>query len=220
MNKKIVILAVALVLLLGVTAGVTFAYLTSQTEQVVNTFCYGNVQIDLWETDVDLYGVKDSDNLVKANKYKFIPGESYLKDPTVYLDAKSEESYIFVVIDNEINDYLIDAAYTDVNGVEHKTLEAQMTANGWSKLTDDSSNDVLLGGNAVWTYSSTVTGSDLDDDDATTGDKTYTIFNEVTVKAGADVTQIESEQLVITAYAAQADVFASAYAAWVATFGA
>ncbi len=219
MNKKIVVFTVAMVLLLGVTIGATFAYLQDISNVVTNTFTYGNVEIDLDEAEVDKYGnlvyrdgessetdeASGTNQRVDANEYKLIPSNTYIKDPTIRLTAASEESYLFVKIESNIDSYLIDA---DIEG--HKTIANQMIANGW-ELLDDVAN--------VWVYTrdgGTVTGSNLDDDTDNNGTvKSYKVFDEITVKDNADVTTIDdTHSLKVYAYAIQKDGFSSAVEAW------
>jgi len=84
--------------LIAVSVGATIAYLTDKDE-VVNTFTVGDVQIDLNETDVD------KDNDTKKNEYHLVPGQTFVKDPTVTIKANSEPSYvrIFVTVEDHID---------------------------------------------------------------------------------------------------------------------
>ena len=72
-TSKALLLSLCTVLLVTASVLGTMAYLTSQ-DQVVNTFTVGNVAITLDETDVDVNGDKDSEDRVKANEYKLLPG--------------------------------------------------------------------------------------------------------------------------------------------------
>lgn len=125
-NKKLVTVVSAMfcavVLVAGSIAG-TIAYLTSQSETVTNTFTVGKITITLDETDVDLYGVKDSDNRVKQNEYKLIPGHEYTKDPTIHVTKGSEACWLFVKVVDGL------AAIEDTT-----TIAAQLEANGWKTL--------------------------------------------------------------------------------------
>lgn len=91
--------AVALIGAIGV--GSTLAYLSSTTDEVVNTFTVGEVKITLDETDIN-----DSTKRTDKNTYvDMIPGSSYPKDPTVHVSADSEDCYVFVKITG-LNDTL------------------------------------------------------------------------------------------------------------------
>ena len=98
--KKHLSTILLVVLVAAISIGATLAYLTD-TDEAVNTFTVGKVGIKLDEAKVDEYGEliykEDGETLadrVTENSYKLIPGHSYVKDPTVTVDAGSEESYI------------------------------------------------------------------------------------------------------------------------------
>lgn len=90
-KKKAIILSVCVILLVVATAIGTIAYLTD-TSSVVNTFTVGKVEISLDETDID------NDSNTKANEYHLVPGNEYVKDPTVTMQAGSEESYVRMIM--------------------------------------------------------------------------------------------------------------------------
>ena len=89
-KKALIALAMVACMLLGVAG--TYAYLTAQSGVVTNTFTSGAVAIDLNETDVD------EDGNTKANAYKIYPGGTYAKDPTITVEAGSEECYVGAVV--------------------------------------------------------------------------------------------------------------------------
>ena len=107
MKKKTKALMLVLCAVLLVTASVlgTMAYLTS-TDQVVNTFTVGKVAITLDEAQVDPDGTPVAGAArVKGNAYHLLPGHTYTKDPTVHVQANSENSFIFVKVENGIANY-------------------------------------------------------------------------------------------------------------------
>lgn len=145
MKKKIALLMAA-VMLFGVTVGATIAWLTDETENVVNTFTVGDVQIELDEEDVDFDTDTNSGDITtsgrdKANVYHLIPGKSYVKDPTVHTLEDNENAYLFVKVENGIAD--IEAPSVEGG---YQNIEAQMIANGW--VETDVEN--------VWVYGATV----------------------------------------------------------------
>ena len=87
MKKKTVALLLALVLVFGVVAGGTLAWLIDKTDPVVNTFTYGNINITLTEST--------------GNNYKIIPGKDIAKDPKVTVKATSEACWLFVEVKEE-----------------------------------------------------------------------------------------------------------------------
>lgn len=91
MKKKILVACLCVALAVLTIAGTTLAYLTSK-DTVTNTFTVGNVSITLDETDVDNSTAgADRD---QTNSYKLIPGQTYTKDPTIHVDADSEDCFI------------------------------------------------------------------------------------------------------------------------------
>ena len=123
MKKKLTtVLAIVLVVALSVAG--TYAYLTSTTATIKNTFTVGNVNITLtetWNTDTN------NDNEPDAWKMQLIPGTSAKKDPTVTVLGGSEKCYLFVKFEekNSPTTYL--------------TYTSTLTdANGWTKLEGES----------------------------------------------------------------------------------
>ncbi|MDY4809585.1 MAG: hypothetical protein SO205_05845 [Bulleidia sp.] len=139
-TKKVLLGGVAALALVGTSVFGTYMYLTSKTDTVTNTFTVGKVAITLDEADTDEYGAqlyKDGDKLVtnqtetvadrvQENEYKLIPGHEYLKDPTVHVSSESEDSWLFVKVENGISDIEAD-----------KTIAAQMAEKGWSLVGNE-----------------------------------------------------------------------------------
>ena len=197
MKKKTKALMLVLCAVLLVTASVlgTMAYLTS-TDKVVNTFTVGKVAITLDEAKVDPDGTAVTPaERVKENAYHLLPGHVYTKDPTVHVQANSEDSFIFVKVENGIARY---EAGT--------TIAAQIAANGWTAL-----NGVE---NVYYkTYTKSAESTDL----PVFGD--FTIANHANAADSWNNFSAETK-VTVTAYAVQQDGFASAAAAWGETFGA
>ena len=123
--KKILIMVLCAVLLVGATIAGTVAYLTDTDNVVTNTMTVGKVEIKLDEAKVNEYGVADTAaDRVTTNKYKLVPGESYTKDPTVHVKNDSEPSYIFVKIVNGLADI-----------EDTTTIHNQILGKGWKELS-------------------------------------------------------------------------------------
>lgn len=208
-TKKILALALAAVMLVSATVAVTVAYLTS-TDSVTNTFTVGKVKITLDELPVDPYGVpstsevvngktvwtpiptedlEDFEDRVKANTYKLIPGHTYVKDPTVHVQANSEECYVFIKVANGIEDIV-------VAGEEDDTIEEQILAN-WNVVDEDE---------GIYVYNDTVPTS--------TTVTNLVVFESFTVADDAVLTDATGNPLysaetpvTVQAYAIQADGF-------------
>lgn len=104
MKKKSIALLASLVLVVGIAAGGTLAWLIDDTTPVVNTFTTSDVDIDLTETpNLDL---------------QMVPGKTIMKDPKVTVKANSEKCYVFVKIDKSANYDTYMDAYTLAEGWE------------------------------------------------------------------------------------------------------
>lgn len=105
--KKVLLLVLCAVLLVGASVMGTLAYLTSE-DTVVNTFTVGDVVIYLDEEDIDNSQTKYThDALLNEgrdlyNNYtgdnKLIPGRTVTKDPTVWVKEGSEPAYIRMLV--------------------------------------------------------------------------------------------------------------------------
>ena len=207
-NKALVLTLCAVLLVVATVMG-TMAYLTS-TDSVTNAFTVGKVAITLDEARVNPNGtlVYENDGTtpvarVKENEYKLIPGHSYTKDPTVHVAADSENSYIFVKVENGIAAY---EAATETTEGGYKKIADQITDKGWTALTD-------VGNVYYKEYTSQNTAADLKvfenfkiADNANANDN----WNNITA---------QNTKIIVTAYAVQKEGFANAKAAWDATFG-
>ncbi len=92
-KKTILVAAIAVMLVAALVVGGTLAYFTDKTEAKPNTFTVGNVGIDLTETEWD----------AKAD-HTLVPGKSYGKNPTITVDANSQDAYVFLKLD--LNKYV------------------------------------------------------------------------------------------------------------------
>lgn len=106
---KPLLVAMAVVLLIGCVAGGTLAWLTSTTGEVTNTFTTSDITITLDETT--------------GTEYKMIPGWNITKDPKVTVQANSEKCYVFIKVVESVNfdDFM---SYSVITG-----------ENGWTELT-------------------------------------------------------------------------------------
>lgn len=196
-NKALVLTLCAVLLVVATVMG-TMAYLTS-SDSVTNTFTVGKVAITLDEAKVNLNGtpVANADR-VKANAYKLIPGHSYTKDPTVHVTAGSEDSYIFVKVENGIAPF-------EVAG--DKAIAKQIEKNQWNDLKG-------------------VTGVYYKEYTSANAQKDLVVFENFEIANTAGSTDAwnnvnpQNTKVTVTAYAVQKDGFADANAAWTATFGA
>lgn len=97
-KSKIVVAIISLLSICSFVIGTSVAWLTSKTEDLVNTFTYGDINIKLDETDTN-----DGDENANTNEYKMLPGNEITKDPKVTVIANSEDSYLFVKLTKSEN---------------------------------------------------------------------------------------------------------------------
>lgn len=200
--KALLVVACALLLVAASVFG-TMAYLTS-TDTVTNTFTIGKVEITLDEAKVDLNGTAVSpDERVKNNSYKLMPGHSYTKDPTVHVDAASEDSWIFVKVENGIAAF--EAATSSEEG-GYKKIADQIVAKGWTALDG-------VAGVYYKSYDKSTTGANL------VVFENFKMADNANEVNGWGNISADTTKVTVTAYAVQKDGFENANAAWTATFG-
>ena len=197
MKKKILVACLCVALAVLTVAGTTLAYLTSH-DTVTNTFTVGNVAITLDEKDTD--DSTPNAERDKANAYLLMPGKNYEKDPTVHVANTSENSWIFVKVENGISTFEA-ASSTDANG--YKSIADQIKANDWTELTG-------LAGVYYKEFSKL---------DNTTGNTDWVVFSNFQISDTANSvdgwsTIGTNNNIVVTAYAIQKEGFNTAAAAW------
>lgn len=127
MNKKIAMFTIAMVLLLGITMGVTFALMTDTTDTITNTFVAGNfgkLQLDeayesgdeavFYKVGDDVSGIdapqvlKDSDDKFTGLGFTVTPGATFTKQVRVSFESTSDtasaSAYVYVAIEEDIFD--------------------------------------------------------------------------------------------------------------------
>lgn len=200
--KALLVVACALLLVAASVFG-TMAYLTSK-DTVTNTFTIGKVEITLDEAKVDLNGTAVTpDERVKNNSYKLMPGHSYTKDPTVHVDAASEDSWIFVKVENGIAAF--EAATSSEEG-GYKKIADQIVAKGWTALDG-------VAGVYYKSYDKSTTGANL------VVFENFKMADNANEVNGWGNISADTTKVTVTAYAVQKDGFENANAAWTATFG-
>lgn len=96
-TKALLLILCAIALVAASVLG-TLAYL-SDRETVTNTFTVGNVDITVDEEEVNEDGTPTGNTeRVTTNDYHLIPGQTYVKDPTMTVLKGSEESYVRMIV--------------------------------------------------------------------------------------------------------------------------
>lgn len=214
--KKILVVLLAAVLLIGVGVGGTLAWLTATSGTVTNTFTVGDVNIELKEHDL-VDGVLTTTEVDKEDTYKIVPGTSQPKDPFVRVKANSEDSWIFVQI-KEVNntagtnlkyvDWSIGTGWTQLGEAVDGVYTYYRAENYATTGTDVTYNvlavDDTKGANGFVSYNSNLTKANLEDLDKDAVDTT----GYGTIDAD------EMPQLIFKAFAVQAEASGNAATAW------
>ena len=212
MRRKALLLLVCALLIAAASVFGTLAYLTDD-DSVQNTFTVGSVALQLDEADVNPDGsyVTDHDSRVKENEYHLLPGHTYIKDPTVTVVAKSEASYVRMLVTvnkiNQLKRALPNSGETAKYYAADDTFLLQMLCGGWDPAT--------------WVYESYTQSAD-----GTTGTYEFRykdvveksdsntvlpdLFTTITVPGEIDNTHLaylKEVQINVAAHAIQADGF-------------
>lgn len=186
------VLVLALALIVGVAGGATFAWLTAKTDPVVNTFTYGDINIDLAEST--------------GSDYKIIPGVDIEKNPKVTVKAGSEACWLFVKVEEENWPEFADGA--GENAVRKVKYDI---ADGWTK--GDGTN---IPANV---YYREVAANDAAQEFPVLKDNKITVSETLTKINIKDISTKPTPKLSITAYAIQKDGMDTAAKAWAAIPG-
>lgn len=207
--KALLVVACALLLVAASVFG-TMAYLTS-TDTVTNTFTVGKVDIKLDEAKVDADGkpVTPAER-VKENSYKLLPGHTYTKDPTVTVEAGSEESYVRMKVEveniNQLKEVFTDTSYYGTDGVFLlQKLVGDWDNAKWASVGYEQSTDGKTGTYEFRYYKKTGPA------------KLEPLFTTITIPGFVDaagLAKLGNVKINITGEAIQAEGFTNANAAW------
>ena len=217
-KSKALLLTLCAVLLVTASVLGTMAFLTS-TASVENTFTVGSVKITLDEAKVTTDGEPvEGAARVTENSYKLMPGHTYTKDPTIHVDAASEDCLIRakVTLTNAKEWIAIATKYADnkveniIKGTDDNIWWVSQPAVDNEKNTvtytfvykNESHTDEL--GKRIWT---------------STDSKDLVLFNEIAIPGGLtndELAAVGSSKITVVAEAIQADGFETEAAAWAA----
>lgn len=112
--KKTLTIALSMVLVAAIAVTGTLAFLTDESDILVNKFKFGNTEVEIAEpTWTAALGGEEA--------MKVVPGQTVDKDPTVTVKG-SEEVYVYAYVNNALADYVtigaISANWTPVVGLD------------------------------------------------------------------------------------------------------
>lgn len=214
MKKRYFLAILSVLMTVSVSVLGTLAYLTDR-DSVVNTFTIGRVDIALDEADVDEAGkliLDDKGNpveRVKGNEYHLIPGQTYIKDPTITVKADSEESYIRMMVTvNCLKE--LDAIFAP-DGAELTVIFGGYNPAIWiyeGETRDETNNTITY----EFRYKTTATGSKED----VVLEPLFERFTIPGTITGEELETIKALTITVTGHAIQAAGLADEDAAWAA----
>ncbi len=154
MKKKTVAILMAAAMIFSGAVGATAAWLTAQATEIVNTFTYGDINLELTEEKPE------------GRTGQMIPGSTIEKDPAVVVKAGSEACWVFVKIETENHPdqyltYTVNSVWKPVPGQENVYYLEQGSLAELSG-TENNKTYPVLAGNQV-TVKENITKTQLTD---------------------------------------------------------
>ena len=105
--KKTLTIALSMVLVAAIAVTGTLAFLTDESDILINKFTFGNTEVEIAEpTWTAALGGKEA--------MKVVPGQTVAKDPTVTVKG-TEEVYVYAFVNNALAEYVTIGAIDDAN---------------------------------------------------------------------------------------------------------
>ena len=197
MKKKIFVAIASLaasVAIVVVSVFATVAYLTSSAA-VSNVFTIGNVGITMDESKVNPDGTVVTDGgRVDTNTYHLVPNKKYTKDPVIHVNSGSENSYLFVLVRNDLEKIEIVS-----DSADEMTIAEQLAASGWGIYTTASTGKVYVYGTVDASGNVTTAAS------VNPGD--YKLFEYFMTDPSAKIDTYGAAKITLTAVAIQVSGF-------------
>lgn len=178
-NRRIALTVCLMLVVMVASIGGTVAWLTASTTPVVNTFTYGDINIELKETT--------------GENYKIIPGVDISKDPKVTVTAGSEDCWLFVKV---VAEHWPDDITETVDGKTVRKVNYAI-AEGWTPVP-----------NVANVYYREVASDEAGTAISILDGNKVTVSQNLT-KTEVDGLKANQPKLTFTAYAVQKDGFAN-----------
>lgn len=213
-NRKALIMSVCIVLIVAATIFGTVAYLTD-SDSALNTFTVGSIGLKLDEAKVNEMGEEQGDERWQptandpAQAYHLLPGHTYTKDPTVTVDAGSDNAYIRMMVTVTFENALDDAQLA----TSLDTIFTGYDAAKWERAAKDVSADKKT---ITYEYRYFQT---VDNSESTTDLPLKPLFTEIKVPGtmtNEEIANLQGMEILVEAHAIQATGFENADAAWAA----
>lgn len=180
-SQKLMITSLMLAVIAVLTVAPTLSWLSATSAPVINTFAGGAIAIRLDEALVGTDGKAiegEGAQRVTGNSYKYMAGAVLDKDPTPTVLKGSEECYVFLCVENGLNDKFT---------MDYDTVS-------WLKVAEE-------GEKAVYAYYKRVDASESEEDVALNP-----VFTTVTISedlTSEEISSLGERKLSVTAYAVQ-----------------
>ena len=180
-SKKFLVSFLAVIVIAASLAAPTYSWLSSKSEKVVNTFAGGVITVTVDEAQVDTNGKRiEGGERVIANSYKYAAGAVLDKDPTPTVLKGSVPCYVFLCVDNELNNL----------------FSMNINTDDWSAVAEEDSKTIYI-------YKETVDAEHSAEDIMLSPILTQvTVSKELTQD---DVAKLGEKKLSVTAYAIQTE---------------
>lgn len=136
MRNMLLVVSMMLVVAMA-SVGVTVAWLTAESDVIVNTFTTSDIEITLTESNATASGN------VLTNSYKMVPGQTITKDPVASVSAESEDCWLFVKLEKDNNfdafmSYTMADDWTHLSdGVYYRKVMATDTTRSFHVIKND-----------------------------------------------------------------------------------
>lgn len=233
-GQKVAVLAMSGTLLVAASVMGTMAYLQDK-DTVTNTFTVGKVDLILNEAKVNLDGtyVEDENgnvSRVKANEYHLLPGHTYQKDPTVTIQAGSEDCYVRMMVEVQNIDKLKEVFeqdkhpeyYGDSNVFLLQKLVGGWNPEVWIYETYSESENGTTGTTGTYEFRYAGNGDQNSGNGIVIKSEKNTVlddlFTSITIPGegvtNENIGNLAAVKIVVTAHAIQADGFDTDDKAW------
>lgn len=163
MKKKTLTVAIALVLVVALAVGATWAYLKASSGPVTNTFTVGKVLDDdtkfelkehesTYDSETGKYTIAESASEVDSNTYSSVaPKMVVAKDPFVRISTKvTTPAYLYVeVVDATVGDalsYTLDSSWKQLKNDDGTAVKGLNGGDVYYYVTDDAANGKVVTG--------------------------------------------------------------------------
>ena len=217
-KSKALLLTLCAVLLVTASVLGTMAFLTS-TASVENTFTVGSVKITLDEAKVTADGKPvEGAERVAENSYKLMPGHTYTKDPTIHVDAASEDCFIRAKVTLTNADKWIEIAKKYADNKVENIIQGTNDNIWWvsQPAVDNEKNTVTY----TFVYKNESHTDELGKRIWTSADsKDLVLFDKIVMPGNLtndELKGVGDSKITVVAEAIQADGFETEAAAWAA----